>query len=293
MIATPRLEQLHLDGFLVMWLRERGPTKEESLLWPSLSRLVLGPNVHYSPAAVIPPWAARFLPLLSSNMRSIELLGRNQDIAHNVLYTTVSESPTSVAVNGWGPAVPAHQNLHYPNLEVFRCIPPILHAGFLRYILEPAAASGSLQVLDLTVTAAPQFPPTISSNPSAHRGFLPAKDLDFALSGNLHTLGLHAFNFHYDPASRFGASGEFDGQPFIDWLECFPKLHTVAVYPGQWEGVASFIMKLIVHPKVKVIHQDYLVGVNRDEALKLAKKHGVELHHTPNHMPVGWPIIED
>jgi hypothetical protein len=289
--ATPNLEQFHLDGFMASWRQNHPPTIEKDGLWPSLRKLVLGSNLRYALNAAFAPWNARFLPPLSSNMRSIELLGTSPDIAHNVLFATTSNIPIA---NGWAPPLDDYITPDFPNLEVFRCISGVLHPRLLQRLLAPSVAAGKLQVLDLAVTTSSGFPPlTPSSNIHLRSDFIPARDLRFASCENLHTLGLHDFNFFDDPTSRFGATNEFNGEPFIEWLDCFPKLDTVSVYPGLWDGVAPFIMKLILHPKVKVIHQDYLRGVHWDEAQKLARQHGVVLHHTPNHMPVGWPLVED
>jgi hypothetical protein len=280
-----------LSGFTVLWSFDQNIDKDG--LWPSLRHLVLGPRLRYSVSAAFAPWNARFLPPLNSNLQSIELLGHNPDIVHNVLFTSESQDPAAAPAHGWGPPADEEQTVHLPNLEIFRCIAGVLNPRLLQHVLEPAAKSGTLKVLELAASFAGPATMTGPANTVIRSDLVPARDLDFAMSDNIHTLGLHDFNFHHDPTSRFGATSQFDGQPFLDWLECFPKLHTVAVYPGEWEGVASFIMKLIIHPRVKVIHQEYLRGVAWDEALRLAKKHGVELHHSPDHMPSRLSVIEN
>lgn len=163
---------------------------------------------------------------------------------------------------------------------------------YLEHTLAPAAKSGSLKVLELTIQPRSDLVVTSPSNPISVDVDEPAKDFAFAASDNIHTLGLRNFNW-IGSRDDWGTIGySFDGQPFLDWLESFPKLHTVFVYPGFYEGVDPFIMKLIAHPRVKVIHQDNLRGVSWDAAVKLAAEHGVELHHTPDHAPAGWPMIE-
>ncbi|KAK4122508.1 hypothetical protein N657DRAFT_622045 [Parathielavia appendiculata] len=292
-IATPKLEQFHLDGFSVLWSFHHDPAFSKDRLWPSLRHLVLGPRLRYSVSAAFAPWNSRFLPPLTSELRSIELLGHNPDVVHNILFTTDSQISAAAPAHGWGPPADKQQTLNLPNLEVFRCIAGVLNPRLLQQVLGPAAQAGKLKVLELAASSAGPAAMTGPANTVNRSDLVPARDLDFAMSDNLHTLGLHDFNFHHDPTSRFGATSQFDGQPFIDWLECFPKLHTVAVYPGEWDGVAAFIQKLIVHPRVKVIHQEYLRGVAWDEALKLARKHGVELHHSPDHMPSRLAMIDD
>lgn len=279
-MATPNLEQFHLDGVKASWHIGSNSDPAEFHLWPSLCKLKLGPRVQLHHNEAMYSGYGRFLPLFTSSLRSIEILSSHQDVAPIVLSNFLLRSSPFMAPTAW---TPEHGNPppQLRNLEVFRCIPSV-STRILKPFLEPAASSGSLKVLELGA------PLSLNDIPSQ-----PTTEYSFALSDNIHTLGLHDFNFYHDPSSRFGTTSQFDGQPFLDWLECFPKLHTVAVYPGQWEGVASFIMKLIMHSKVKVIHQEYLKGVEWDEAKKLAKKHGVEMKHTPLRAPIEWQAIED
>lgn len=296
MVATPNLEQFHLDGFMTSWALGQSSTPDKNNLWQSLTHLVLGPHLRYSLNAAFAPWNSRFLPPLASTLRSIEILGVMPDVAHNVLFATDSDGLAPGQVSGWGPPQVESLRPHLPNLEVFRYIAGLAHPRVMKDILETAAQNGTLKVLELGATTSTGFPlPPASPSPSVavDTDFQPLRDYDFAMSENLHTLGLHDFNFHYDQNDRYGTSGRFDGQPFLDWIEFFPELHTVGVYPGQWDGVAAFIMRLIVHPRVKTIHQEYLKGAAWDEAKRLAEKTGTTLLHTPKHMPAGWPMIMD
>jgi hypothetical protein len=282
-MATPNLEHFQLDSVLTSWHPDYDLPPAEYNLWPSLCKLKLGPHVFFQVAAPHTDGYARFLPLLTNNLRSLEILSTRTRIAPAVLSNCMPQSDSSMGPAN-GTSNPENPHTHLLNIEVFRCLNPV-DTGTLQAFLEPAAKAGNLKVLEL---CAPKTSHTSPGNP-----FNPTADLAFALSDNLHTLGLHDFNFHHDPTSRFGTTSQFHGQPFLDWLECFPKLHTVAVYPGQWEGVASFVAKLILHPKVKVVHQDGLKGVEWYEATKLAEKHGVELRHTPARVPISWQAIED
>lgn len=296
MVATPNLERFHLDGFMTSWALDRPSTPDKNNCWQSLTHLVLGPNLRYSLNAAFAPWNSRFLPPLASTLRSIEILGVMPDVAHNVLFATDSDGLAPGQTSGWGPPQVESLRPNLPTLEVFRYIAGLAHPTVLRDLLETAATNGNLKVLELGATTATGFPlPPASPAPAVAvaADFQPLRDYHFAMSENLHTLGLHDFNFHRDQNSRFGTSSQFDGQPFLDWIELFPHLHTVGVYPGQWEGVAPFIMRLIMHPRVKVIHQEYLKGGAWIEAQQLAEKHDTTLLHTPKHMPAGWPMIVD
>lgn len=265
MRATPNLEKFYLDGFL---MAARSHHWDPALLWPCLRELVLGLKLYRHDLGATDD----LFPPLSSSLRSIEILSMDPDLCKAALFSPHMEN--TITMN---PAIPDEALPEYypslPNLEVFRYVAHI-ELEHLKALLEPAAKAGKLKVLELDVVG----------NDVASR---PAESLAFAASDNLHTLGLHNFNW-----GRGSAHG-FDGQPLIDWLECFPNLHTVAVYPGRWVAVELFIMKLIQHPKVRTIHQDVLQGVHWDQAVKLAAKHGVSLHHSPKHMPVVWPMLED
>lgn len=158
------------------------------------------------------------------------------------------------------------------HLEVFRCRSRV-SAHLLRRVIEPAVQSGSLKVLELGGGDL--------NDPIA----TPADEYLYAASDHVHTLGMYNFNWSESNTS-------FNGQPFLDWLKLFPNVKTVTVYPWQLPNVAPFIMKLICHPGIEVVHQDQLRGVEWDEAKGLAKKHGVKLCHTPSHTPIGWPLLD-
>jgi hypothetical protein len=282
------LEQFHLDGFYVSWRDEDSdPTPltghAKNTLWPSLKRLILGPELVYSQhAQEMDSDLSRILPPFTSNLRSIEILGKNDQIANNLLFTFEEENAGlhSRSYRDYD-RLPNPPNLI--NLEVFRCRAHGCLIQYLPDLLQAPARAGNLKVFEL------ELPPTYVRDHITN----PVKELSYVHSDNLHTLGLYNFNFYHDRHDLLGYSGGFDAQPFIDWLECFPKLHTVHVYPGNWDGVDIFILRLISHPRVKVIHQDRLTGVNWDDAVKLAKQCGVELHHTPNFVPPsGWPMLE-
>jgi hypothetical protein len=284
----------HLDGFNISWSTTKETPPDKKRLWQSLTHLVLGQRLRYCPRASESIWNSRILPHLPTNLRSLELLSRGDSIAANVLTVDDIQAHPSPMMTGGTQLEARLKELQLPNLEVFRCMDATLaNATLLEPILGPAAQSGALKVLELTVTPFGGFEQFLASLDNPLPKGVQLKDMTFLHSANLHTLGLRDFNFLRDLTSRYGDISGFDGQDFLDWIDCFPKLHTVSVYPGLWQGVASFIVKLILHPRVKVIHQVNLKGAEWAEVSELAKKNGVKLHHTPNHMPVGWPMLED
>ncbi|KAH6844995.1 hypothetical protein B0I37DRAFT_173400 [Chaetomium sp. MPI-CAGE-AT-0009] len=287
--ATPNLEQLHLDGFQAAWLQAKPPPPDWDGLWSSLRQLTLGPGMRCFRQLGFTHWNPRFLPPFPASLQSLELLGTVPEVAYNALFTSPSPTPALSPAVVLNPALGDH---HLPNLEVFRCLYNILQPDHLERLLGPSVAAGKLKVLELTATLTR---PPVPHGPFPPADFIPTRDLKFLNQSGLHTLGLHDFNFFHDPNSRFGASSGFDAQPFLDWLDCFPDLHTLGVYPcqGDWPGVADLITGLIARPGIKTIHQRSLRGVHWDKAQELAKKHGVELCHSRWHLPAGWKVFED
>ncbi|KAH6649755.1 hypothetical protein F5144DRAFT_635901 [Chaetomium tenue] len=232
-------------------------------------------------------WSPRFLPPFPTSLQSLEILSANENVARTVLFTTASPA---AAINATALLDGNLMDLNLPQLEVFRCLSSILKPRHLEHILEPSVSAGKLQALELRAAFNHLTPPGGGDQPG---DFVPARDLDFLTCSSLHTLGLHDFNFFENPSGRWVATNEFYAEPFVDWLDCFPSLRTLGVYPGDWEAVGLLIPRLIARPGIKAIHQQYLRGLSWDEAQKLARKHGVKLCHSPGHMPAGWRVFED
>ncbi|KAJ4306116.1 hypothetical protein N0V88_000912 [Collariella sp. IMI 366227] len=279
--ATPNLEQLRMDNLIVSWAQQAALTSaaEKKHLWPNLTKIILG--AHLDAATFIGPnhepigtWRA--FPPLPKSLRSVEIFQAERQTAENLLLVADWEDENDVQA-----AAKKIKPQSLPNLETFRCRAPI-ETRYLQDIFGQAAESGSLRALELT------------AEDTWHDGsFKPAQDLAFANSENLHTLGLCELNV-FDPFDRYGTTGEFDGQALLDWIDCFPNLHTVSAYTSAAaRGFASLIQKLILHSKIKAIHQDILRGAEWDQCVALAKKHGVTLHHTPKSMPPAYAIVED
>ncbi|KAL2264709.1 hypothetical protein VTJ83DRAFT_7219 [Remersonia thermophila] len=289
--ATPGLEELFLDGLALAC--PRGPVPSNASSWRLLRRLVLGRSAtmpRYFPPRSISPL---YLPIWASKLRSLELLTTDEVLAYIALSSkspddsSLPEGDASPASN-LGYEIRHHQ--HLTDLEVFRCA-SFLSPEVLRQVLGPAATRGTLQALELTASrfnsnsdfTSSMFGMDVSAdlNPVQHLTFLPPD--------KIHTLGLRSFNYH---RAQSRTSTAFDGQPFLDWLKRFPNLRTVAVYPGPWPGVDTFLAQVILHPGVKVIHQDCLTGVVWDKARQLAEREGVVLRHSPGSMPVMWDGAE-
>lgn len=286
-MATPVLEQLNLDGFRAAWHRTKPPTTDWNGLWPSLRKITLGPEMQCLKRLNLPHCNSRFLPPFPTSLQHLEILASECDVTKNLLFTGNSPAaamdPTAL-LNG------DLIDLDLPSLEVFRCLANIFKPSHLERILKPSASANKLQTLELRASFDRLAPASAGDPPG---DFVPARDLDFLSCSSLHTLGLHEFNFFKDANTRYLAADEFDAEPFVQWLDCFPNLHTVGVYPGGWEAVGALITRLIARPGIRTIHQLTLRGMAWDEAQKLAKKYGVKLCHTPGSLPSGWPLFDD
>lgn len=272
MKLTPHLEELHIEGYGLKFvdheLHPMGFDKVPSSdirPWQNLQSLYLGSvRTHVSLDDTI--HGSFGLPALP-NLRSVEILSDKEHLI-NYLFTTCDElgSPhrgfmsdltgttaeSGIASAGW------------PRLEVFRCHGPI-RTGILQKALEETATNGSLKVLELAINSDQSL-----FNNRIHID--PPKDWAFTSSSSVHHLGLHHFNWaqHYS---------NFDGQPFIDWLQKFPNVDTVTVAPGRHSGLLPFIEKLIAHPQIKALYFDPSGLSNPEwyEITETGKKYGVQL----------------
>ncbi|KAL1842012.1 hypothetical protein VTJ49DRAFT_6178 [Mycothermus thermophilus] len=290
--ATPNLEELFLDGLVLTC--PGGQASSNMPSWPSLWRLVLGRSAAMPRFFPPRPISHLYLPLWASKLRSLELLTTDEVLAYIALS---SKPPDTLILPDENEILPPsalayeiRHHQHLTNLEVFRCA-SFLSPEILRRVLGPAATRGTLQVLELTASRFSSNSDFTSSmfGMDTSADLNPVKDLPYLRPDKIHTLGLRSFNYHQDQSRT---SSAFDGQPFLDWIMRFPNLHTVAVYPGQWADVDILLAQVILHPGVKVIHQDSLTGVAWDKARQLAEQEGVDLRHSPGYMPVAWDGAE-
>ena len=298
---TPVLEELYLDGFSIP--EPRGNEldwrigSEDVVGWPSLHSVTFGEHMCVQPDAQI--GASRCFPPLRRGLRKLEILTTDLALTHHILtMRDHRESESDPESTG------SEASLELPSLQIFRCRTSV-QPTLLQEVLKPAIDNGSLKVLELAIQPTgfsfPRFMShaatypigvTIPPNTTRRGDPVPLEDFAWAASDHVHTIGLYGFNWS-DGGS--GGSG-FDGQPMIEWIDkCFPNAETLVAYPGKYANTAPFIMGLIcLRPGVvKTVHQDCLVGVEWDEAQKLAKKNGVRLCHTPKYVAAGWPVVEE
>ncbi|KAK4144316.1 uncharacterized protein C8A04DRAFT_11618 [Dichotomopilus funicola] len=268
---TPNLEEFCVSGPFQLG-RSDVSSVSHGYKWPRLRRLVIDGAVnqdfaHFADFFLWDPVMPSILPLMPKALRSIELLGQ-----HGLASSILSDN-SDLDYN--------EKDESFPFIEVFRCISSPLTPEKLKKILSFSARNNRLQVLDIALDTKSFVPATPTDR------FTPKRDLDFLACDSLHTLGLHDFNFYHDPHSL--SPTRFDGQPFVDWLDLFPNVHTVYVYPGNWDNVLKLISALINHPQIKVIYQNVLAGVQWDAAKAAAKEKGKELNSTKRYVGPVWP----
>ncbi|ESA42542.1 hypothetical protein NCU10476 [Neurospora crassa OR74A] len=272
MNLAPHLEELHIKGyglkFVDLGLHDMPFDKvplSDVRPWQNLQSLYIGSVRSHDPLEDI--FQGSFVLPALPNLRSIEILS---DSAHLIdyLFTTCDElgSPIQGSLNDLTvtTAESGIASAGWPQLEVFRCHGPI-STSILRKGLAEAATNGSLKVLELAINS--------DRSLFNHRIQVDLiKDWAFTSSPSVHHIGLYHFNWaqHYS---------NFDGEPFIDWLQQFPNVDTVTVAPGRHSGLLPFIEKLITHPQIKALYFDPtgLSSPEWYEITEVGKKYGVKM----------------
>jgi hypothetical protein len=256
--ATPNLQRLEIDGYEVRWLFD--PVNPPAV-WPHLREIVLGPAASVMVSTVY-GHELGFLITIAGSLRSIEVL---------YIKPPVSFVRTNhIAIPFYAP-ISEVLGQRLRQLEVFRYLGAAAPEE-LYNILGPATRAGNLKVLELW------------AGPSL-RASLPWSCYNRLLNENIHTFGLHYFNW-----SDICDPDGFDGMPFIDLLKNCPKVHTVSVFPNADapKAVARFMARLVCHPGIRVIRQNALKGTLRDEVLEMARKRGVDVQHVAPRQTATW-----
>ncbi|KAK4679036.1 hypothetical protein QC764_200640 [Podospora pseudoanserina] len=290
--STPNLEAFCLNGFQLEWTPGQ-PTPQG---WRQLKHASFGPamgiEAHTQGTILLP----RIFPPMTESMEKIEIMTMNPVIAHNYLFTVMdgAEARHPLHSQEMGLEFDEGKLPKLPNLELFRSRCAI-DVGLLgRLLAVPAAREGSLRVLELAVEqrwAVRQrhlWCPVVGLESIV----VPAEAFVWMESEKIEHLGLYFFNY---AGFAFQYGQRFNGQPFLDWLDKFPALNSVSVYP-DWpgEGVMPFIGKLILHPRVKKIFQDSLrTGYEWDEACLLAVQRSVDLYHCDFNVPYGPSLFKN
>ncbi|KAK0745351.1 hypothetical protein B0T21DRAFT_345419 [Apiosordaria backusii] len=290
--STPSLEAFYLNGFLLLWT----PGQPSPKGWPLLKHAAFGEAMGvsaHSPTTILLP---RLFPPMTDRMEKIEILTPNPVVAHNYLFTVMegaeARHPLHSKEMGWEFDDDALPKL--PNLELFRSRCALDPDLLGRLLAVPAASEGSLALLELAIEQqyAIRHPATWCPVVPYESIGVPEEAFGWVKSKRIQHLGLCFFNYN---RFTFQYGQRFDGQPFLNWLDNFPALNSVAVYPHYpGEGVMAFIGRLILHPKVKRIYQDSLrKGCEWNEASLLALQQGVYLHHCDFNLPYGASLFKN
>lgn len=136
-------------------------------------------------------------------------------------------------------------------------------------LLAPSISSGTLTSLDIP------FDDILKAQ------------LDQALDKNaIRTLSCNALN------SRLGQFGilNTEGDDLLTWLDEFPNVTTVGIFPEDAEMCGMIIAKLLAKEnKINTIYTNALTGMYRDDALAKAAKKGIKLIHADR---VPEPILK-
>ncbi len=284
MTIAPNLEQLCLDGFILF----HEPTPAEDLgvtPWSRLRVLVLGPKALVVGTAT-GPGSTWFHRLLNPQMRVVDVMSESTIEARAVFFETVASPITNSEV--------ISSCVVLPNLEVFRCRGQ-LDSLWLEQMIGPAIVEGNLHSLDVCLGRwdyGLKRPVPEDQQPPPGKLRLPATELSFTFSEHITTLGLR--DFEWSNTSDYYSA--FNPKPFLEWLDHFPNVHTVRVYPGPIaDGLILFLELLKRSDRVKVIYQDSLDLKEYYVAKAEADKRGVILHHKYKEMaparfpyPVTW-----
>ncbi|KAK4191210.1 hypothetical protein QBC35DRAFT_24503 [Podospora australis] len=297
--ATPNLEAFYIEGFPLAW-NPRDQTTESPSGWPLLRLITLGSETSV-------PWRGRpcrFLPPFTTNIESIEILAQDTHLTHLYLFSAVTDDSEEVLH-------PYEHPDKFPfstafaclqNLKIFRCrtwVP----SDLLRLFLDQSTQHQNLKVLELPVSrhigyrsdhwsAIPDDPEELPGHPDA--AFPWVTTASFASS--LEHLGLYDFNYAHI-GLQFGQ--RFSGDPFLEWLDHFPNVCAVSLYPSTWQGVceevAPFFGKLLAEKgQIKTVYQSILRGQDLMRLKQFAEERGKKLVHARNgDEPYGLAVFWD
>ncbi|KAH8880025.1 hypothetical protein GQ53DRAFT_755501 [Thozetella sp. PMI_491] len=291
-LATPKLEQLYLDGFILhgdagIGANQRGPPPIEFQRgWNRLRVLVLGEYVEglRSPLRF-------YLPSLNPEIRVLDLITTCPNITHHLLFNMPPTQGVECPPVDWHTGA-----VHLPKLQVFRSRVRIHHNAWLESIVHPSIEAGTLRTLDLCLTLGTEavyFMTAQDRNDAELNGKaalpIPVNDLPFTFSDKITTLGLS--NFSWNDSGDYYST--LDPRPFLDYLDHFPAVHTIRVYPGQQANTLGLIQGIMRHKnKVRQIFQDGLELRDWYPAKEEADKRGVKLHHQyKGHAPPMFPYV--
>lgn len=212
--------------------------------WCNLERFVID-HPRYILNYLFPPSTSlRSLELHSQGLRSLHLL-RNA-YAHSGSATPFAFGELEHFLSHEGPV---YHEISFPD-----CID-------LVRVIEPSLKNGTLHSLDIFFDP-DLYDPVIQD-----------------YKANIHMLSCS--DIAMPSIIEGGPRGQVDD--FLDWIDGFPNLTTLGVYPHKtedaWMVVAKVVNRLGDGSRLRRIYTNVLVGAYRDQVLGCAAKKGVEIIH--------------
>lgn len=289
---TPALQHLYLDGCVIPGSSD----SDDFGVWNDLRTLVIGERT-----SSIPPTLESFnsaavpVPLFSSKIESLTLLCGDIRLPFLLLFPIPSGAGFLRHHRPHRPPAPLPSPLptldqSYPNLRVFRCHTTVA-PHLLEWTLAPSLANKTLEVLDLAYDVSSTTYAPHTHTVTMHTAFgAPSRDpaVEYPFFGDacesVKTLGFWNFNF-----APIGDAAGFGFAPVLSFLNKFPGVETVAVFPGAHD-VWVLVMELIETGRVKRVVQDRLQGVDWTSMQELARRKGVQVLHVPRGMGAEWDL---
>ncbi len=201
------------------------------------------------------------LPALPSTIRVIDILTENKAAVMNILQHDPDGPPPE-----------------FTHLEFFRCRADISPSWIYSAISPSLGTDGRLASLDISGNS------SVENDVDAATVFA-----NMPFPGRFHSLGMSNFRWP-DSLSYLSA---YTGRRFVEWVDRFPAVQTVAAYPQNFDTAGEVILSLVERGRVKTIYESCLSGVTRDKVLGLAKEQGVTIVHTRNpYRPAVFPWPE-
>ncbi|KAJ9156140.1 hypothetical protein NKR23_g1350 [Pleurostoma richardsiae] len=158
-----------------------------------------------------------------------------------------------------------NDHIHLDGLEAFFCWDEI-PIGHLKTLLSKSCQKRKLRAL---VTGKP-------FDPDTQRPVKEWSSLDFINHKDIEVLGMVDFAWSNEATYL----SPLTGQPFLDWVDLFPNVHTVIARPERFNAWPSIIEALILRG-IKNIYTLPLLGMDRDRLTKMAEENGTKIFTLP------------
>ncbi|ROW13389.1 hypothetical protein VPNG_05433 [Cytospora leucostoma] len=260
--AMPALKDVSLIYCVSLPPEDGSGARFTTTSWNDLERLVLQWFFVFTPTI-----GGSIVPQLSPGIRSLEL-----PFTHELFYDYY-KSLEDEHFNTYGePVHTGFERLEHLRLsEYLLCQSGSRHdremsdaLAWLVQLISKSCSSGTLRSLDIP----------FESNVQGALDQVLVKD-------DIRTLSCNAFDGHLNTLGLLGREDE----AVLAWLDTFPNLTTVGVFPEDTEVGKLMIARLLAKGSmINTIYTNVLTGRYRDDALEMAAKKGIRLIHA-NRVP--------